>query len=395
MAVDPVSERSPLRRRFPVLRFLEISSLALSPASVIIACLALLVLDATTWVSSPIEEPVAQVLVMRKDQRPVMVESAAIPTSSIAAVSRDISIEVLPLTAPWSTVVEPAIKVVRSETDLFLRLQDLIRAGIAITVWSLVGVILCRRAAFLFAGNDRYTLRSAVGYGSKRLTTALLAPAIAMSASLAVGLFLVVAGFVGRIPYFGSVWLVVFSPLFMIAGLMIATFLIATVLGWPLMVAAIATDDCDGFGGLSRAFSGITGKPWPFAAYLALSLLVGSVLALIVSYIGKLSIASSLAFTALGAGGPQTEDALLPSLVHIVTLIQRGIAASFFWTAATVIYLFLRQEVDGLPLDHIASAEEPAPVRDPLPVVGIPATDSILKASSSPDVPPTDHSEPA
>ena len=54
----------------------------------------------------------------------------------------------------------------------------------------------------------------------------------------------------------------------------------------------------------------------------------------------------------------------------------KGIGISYFWSATVVIYLLLRQEVDGVPVDRVAPDDELRPVRDPFPVVGIPATDA-------------------
>lgn len=374
MAADSLNERSPLRRRFPVLRFLEISSLALSPASVLIACLSLLVLDTAGWMVNKAEGPV--------NQKPPVTSADPSHPGAVVVVPREIPRAASQLAYPWTTVVAPSVQTVRSTHGLMVQFWELVRAAIAFVIWSIAGLILCRRAVFLFAGNDQYSFLNAVNYSQTRWLNALLAPAIPLSAALAIGLLLVVYGFVGRIPYLGTMWLAALSPLAIIAGLFIATFLIATALGWPLMVAAVAADDCDGFGGLSRAYSGITGRPWPFAGYLAISLFVGTVLGLIVTAIGNATIGSVLAFTALGAGTEHTTETLVVPITHMVTLIQRGIGVSFFWTAATVTYLFLRHEIDGLPLDHVASAEDPAPARDPLPVVGIPATDSHLKAAT-------------
>jgi hypothetical protein len=47
--------------------------------------------------------------------------------------------------------------------------------------------------------------------------------------------------------------------------------------------------------------------------------------------------------------------------------------ASLFWTLVTIVYLFLRESVDGAPLSRIAGFDEPLRPHEPYPVVGIPA----------------------
>ena len=54
-------------------------------------------------------------------------------------------------------------------------------------------------------------------------------------------------------------------------------------------------------------------------------------------------------------------------------IVVRGVMASLFWTLATIVYLFLREMVDGVPLSRIAGFDLPVRRHEPYPVVGIPA----------------------
>ena len=101
------------------------------------------------------------------------------------------------------------------------------------------------------------------------------APLIPLAAAVLVGLMIAMFGLLGRLPFLGGPWLFVASPILAILGFAIAFLLLATAIGWPFMVAAVSTDDCDSFGGLSRAYSGLTGRPWQVAVHAVLGLLGG------------------------------------------------------------------------------------------------------------------------
>ena len=50
-----------------------------------------------------------------------------------------------------------------------------------------------------------------------------------------------------------------------------------------------------------------------------------------------------------------------------------SVLVSFFWSATTVIYFLLRQSDDGTPLDQVY-IPGPPPKPEPLPVVGVAAS---------------------
>lgn len=280
-----------------------------------------------------------------------------------------------PLT-PWTSVARPAMTALVSATNTREQFSGATRSIIALAIWSLVGVILCRRAAFNFVGDDEYTVRQSIQFGTRTWLTALLTPAIPIVASAILGFIIVIIGLLGRLPLLGPTWLVVSSPLTTLLGLAVATLAILTAVAWPLMVAAVATDDCDNFGALSRAISGLTSKPWQLVIYATVCTVVAFVLMVAVTLFADTTVWCARTFATLGSGEELARQSLLGPVNRIVYDVTAGIAISYFWAAATLVYLFLRRDVDGIPLESLVRENDPKANHDPLPVVGIPATDA-------------------
>ncbi len=355
----------PLVRQFPILRMFDAAGLALSPVSIVIAALAAVALTLSGWLVDrvlPLDERTANVRRLAAFSVPGSWAGSGLQQKATAAIMR-----------PWSSTIEPFLDVLSPQEGQNVWVNGALRFAIAIGLWSLIGVILCRRAAFLFAGNDESTLLSTIDYGSKRWPASIGAPLIPLAATLLFALTAATIGFLGRLPLLGSIWLVVMSPFEFILGLGMAILLLATALSWPLMIAAVSIEDCDSFGGLSRAYSSFTSQPWKVIVYFLLSLIIGGVLMSLVNLVAETTIWSALSSTSFGSGKERAHESLLIPLVRLLQLFELAIGICYFWSAATVIYLLLRLDVDGVPLDRIAVDDHARATRDPFPVVGIPA----------------------
>ena len=243
----------------------------------------------------------------------------------------------------------------------------------AVAVWSLFGLAICRIAAVQFARDEAGSFRQATQFGVSRWRRAVSAPLIPLAAATIVMLPVLVMTWLGRLPFVGTTWLVLISPVLLLCGFIIAVLLLAAAVGWPLMIAAIAVDDCDGFGGLSRSYSLWTGRP----AYAAWCAVVATAFASVLHSVASLAMGWTLAITlsiaTSAAGGEWSAE----TLTACCTLLAQGLLAAFgislFWTSVTIIYLLLRQSIDKMPLDRLAPSDQERPPRDPLPVVGMPA----------------------
>ena len=373
MPDDISPDRSSIRRPFPILRTFDAAAIALSPVSVAIAAVASVLIYVSWWLVG-CQTPFDQSSYSLSDTT-----KRWLPTGNSVAKAEFLTYETL--IRPWTSVTYPASLILKTSNSWSERFTGLIQLLLAIGIWSLAGTILCRRSATLFVGNDESTFRRAIQYSLVRYRASATAPVIPLFTALLPGLFLAGIGFVGRLPFLGSLWLMIASPVAMILGFAVAFLLLVTAIGWPLMVAAVATDDCDSFGGLSRAYSGLTGRPWHALVYGLISILIGIVLIVVVNLLIATAFSCTISCTGFGSGDEQAHSSLLAPLTIVSHIALSGVGVSFFWSASTVIYLLLRLEVDRVPLDRLALDDDARPARDPLPVVGVPATDAWKKSN--------------
>jgi hypothetical protein len=295
---------------------------------------------------------------------------------------------VLDLACPWRDVTLPAIAVVNSSTSVSRRWQAAVECAWCVAVWSLFGLALCRLAARQLARDEEGSFRKAVQFGLTRWRHGVVAPVIPIAAALVLMGVAVLFALPGRIPFVGSFNAVVVSPVILGCSF-VATFLaFATILGWPLMVAAIACDDCDGFGGLSRSYSLWTGRPWRFVWCVVVAVAVGCVVMVVAPWLFLASGRAAGFAIERGMGNESAAAWAGATCEFLMTLIITSYAISFFWTSATIIYAVLRQSVDGVPLDVMAPDDDARPARDPLPVVGMPAVSSPEPPASQADEKP-------
>jgi hypothetical protein len=223
-----------------------------------------------------------------------------------------------------------------------------------------------------------------------------------------VGLFVFLLGLIGNIPRAGELIMVIFMPLALIAGALIAVILIGTVAGFNLMFPAVAYDGSDCFDSISRSFSYVYSRPWRMAFYSALAMVYGAICYIFVRFFAFLLLWATRWFLALGIwvdssnkesnklaaiwpepsfinllGSPVSSAAnwselFAAFLVHLFLLIIIGLLVSFilsfYFSANTIIYSLMRNRVDNTALEDIytdldeikaeptsAETEEPQP----------------------------------
>ncbi len=283
----------------------------------------------------------------------------------------------LPLTAdtvhPWADVLRSAVAVLAQGETTAGRLKATGFCVWSIAVWSLFGLVMCRLAARQLTGNEEGSVRKGIQFGLRRWTQAVIAPLLPTAAVVVVMVPAVIAAFSGRLPWIGPALAMITSPVVFACSVVGACLLIAVLLGWPLMVAAIATDDCDGFGGLSRSYSLWTGRPWYFAWCWIMAACCGTVAMFLAHWLAHWTLHLSGLAIQLGLGESPSTPFARSTIESLVLLGLKTYALSFFWTSATIVYVLLRQSVDGMPLDKMAPDDDERPPRDPLPVVGMPA----------------------
>lgn len=278
----------------------------------------------------------------------------------------------------------------------------------ALAVWSVFGGAIARLAALEFARDERGGLVESLSFSVRRFMSFFAAPLLPTTGILLLMGLCALGGLMGRIAYAGP-WIVAIAwGVFVLLALLAVLIAVALAVSWPLMIAAVATENSDAFDGFSRAFSYFYSRPWQAIWYGIVAIVFGMLLVAAVDTLAGLVDAVASRSVATGLGTEAT-DRLLTSRpqylasdsspsgsggapanvvriwLTVFAAIAIGFAVSYFWSAATVIYFLLRRADDGtdfddvwlgeveeddlLPLAGIASGDQPVTERSHLPTV--------------------------
>ncbi len=242
----------------------------------------------------------------------------------------------------------------------------------ALIVWSLVGCAIARVHFVQMASNETIGVVAGLRYAFTKAWPLIASPLTCLGA---VAFFAVPCALVGLLyrvpPPAGPIvaGVLIFIPI--LASLVMVLILIGLTLGWPLMVATIAAENEDTFDALSRAYSYVYQRFWKYVTLAGMGWLVGTVGLMIVVLLAHLVL--QLTQWGLAFGGPDTTIRSLFSramrassdpaqMIHSGwVLATMAVAYSwvygYFWTLYARIYVLLRLDVDGTPIDDIDLGE--------------------------------------
>ena len=292
------------------------------------------------------------------------------------------------LLTPIRSVLEPGLVILKSGSSWSELAWAWTRMLWAILVWSLAGGAITRMAAVQFAAKKRVSIGQSVRFAGQQFLSYLTAPFLPLAGILCLLGFMALDSWIASlIPVAGEYIIGVFWVVALFLGFLMAMMLTGFVAGWPLMIAAVSTEDSDGFDGLSRSIGFWFDRPWYAVllivlvvplfvlTWLLVHFLIGTT-----AYLAAWSVASGT-----GESGPAVYEAIVntpllgeawwngslyqsnvdsPSLdgapsafviawTHIPALLLAGVGPSFFWSATTVIYFLLRESDDGTPLTDV------------------------------------------
>ena len=272
------------------------------------------------------------------------------------------------LTEPVRMVLTPFMGVFDPSANARTFLLNACQGLWALIVLGLIGGAIARIAVVDLTRQERVGLVEAARFSGRKVVSLLGTPIVPLFGVISVATLVAWFGLLYRLGSFGKTLagLLAFLPL--IGGMLLTLIVIGLAVGWPLMHASVAAEAEDGFDAMSRAYAYVYQRPWHYAAYLALAAVVGCAGLLFVQLFATLVV--RLAAWSLSFGGPVTtiqtfyglEEAAAGSAAATmhgfwlsgVALLARGWVYSYFWTAATAIYLLLRRDVDGTPWGTIA-----------------------------------------
>ena len=277
------------------------------------------------------------------------------------------------LLSPLRSVISPGLEIFRSGSSWPQLATAWTRLLWALLVWSLFGGAIARMAAVQFAGRTRIGVRAALKFSFQQMLSYLSAPLLPLAGIGCLLAFNAVLGaLAGMLGSVGETILGLVWGLVLFCGLLMALLLLSISAGWPLMVAAVSTEDSDGFDGLGRANGFLLDRPWRALCLVALSLLVFALSWLLAGTLASLAVYLSAWATAAGDAGQTARwqwlsQTWLPDeptprdyWIELPRLLLRGFGPSFFWCGVTVIYFVLRKTDDGTSLDDVTMRVEEA-----------------------------------
>ena len=425
-STPPSTPPTDLRELFPALHLLRASGLAIDPRKMFLGGLALVLLAFENWLFAflPFAQSVGSIHVTIGSETSVVTRllgCAGFVTRPHLDVWLSWDAAAFALLTPIRTLIEPARVIFpanQSWSNLAFAWTQLLWALI---VWSFVGGALCRMNALQFATRKRLSVSAALKFSRRQLPGYLVAPFLPLSAVLILQGFNWLLGCVaGLAPSAGSIALGVGWFVVLFTGFLMAMLTVVIAIGWPLMIAAISTEDSDGFDALSRAFGYLFDRPWHAGLFAVSSLPIFAVSRLLIAVLVGLAISLGAEAVDRGSESTMTTDRLNFSLEFerqgnvspagvvadrldaaltrrrtfgwpgnfadnalvawtlIPALLYVGFGPSFFWSATTVSYFLLRRSDDGTPLDAVVdwpekvepetpveSEEKPSPVTSP------------------------------
>ena len=292
-----------------------------------------------------------------------------------------------PLSQPTAYFFEPLSVWLNPRSSL----QDRVRSGlwllIAGLIWSWFGCAMGRISAVRLARRQQVSLWDGLKYSFSRTVDLLAAPGLPLFGIAVCGIGCGVVGFLSAIPVAGELILALMWGLLLLAGLVILILWLGLFFGWPLMIAAINVEGCDGFEAFSRSYNYIIERIWHYLGYWLLTAILAAFTTLITGGVIFLTWQIAVVSTSLWVGSPVVE--LIPSdpLIidwklaaststhsatesaialrvfwywqQLLALVLISYVQSFYWTSTILIYFLLRRSIDANDFDEIYLPQQP------------------------------------
>jgi len=254
-----------------------------------------------------------------------------------------------------------------------------------LVVWAVFGGAIARIAAVHVARDEKLSVRSALAFSFGKFLSFLFAPIIPLIIVVVVGIVVLVGGLIANIPVIGPIVVGALLFLALAAGFVMALVLLGLAGGFNLMYPTIAVEGSDSFDAISRSFSYLYGRPWRLGFYTAVAIAYGAITYLFVRLFIYLMLGMAHHFAGMGvftdaASGQPLWQALWPGTherlaydidffslnaaqdtaafliafwVYLTIGLLGAYVISFYFSANTIIYYLMRQEVDATDLDDV------------------------------------------
>jgi hypothetical protein len=254
-----------------------------------------------------------------------------------------------------------------------------------LVVWSLPGGFITRRAVVELATESPAAVYETGEFAMRRYGWYFLAPLYPLLGVAILTLPIALLGVLLQASLgFGSIVAGILWIFVAVAGVAAMWLLVGLLFGWPLMWPAISAErDGDAFEAFSRSYSYVYGRPLHYFFYFVVAALFGALCWAVVEIVTAIVIDFGFWALSWGSGGvnalqlrqwaldyartgttpgASSAEALGATLVGLVVALIQAVAIAFrytfFFTAASAIYLLLRHNVDEKELDEVWLANE-------------------------------------
>ncbi len=247
-----------------------------------------------------------------------------------------------------------------------------------IIVMSVGGGALCRMAACEFAGQERLRVRDAFDFALGMWLRLIITPVLPLCIAAVIALVMTLLGLF-MAPYLDVVGGVLYG-FAMLLGFLLVFMLVGYIVGLPMLLPAVACENCDPVDAQQRAYAYLLNRPLHLLGYAAVAFIGLAIGYLVVALVAALT----LNFTAFlvgtftgnsalsGAGGFGIFD-LTPQVIGeiqepwhnkwaswsvsfwqgaVIDLVAAYVVAYLF-TSTTMIYLLMRRACDGQDIEEI------------------------------------------
>lgn len=274
----------------------------------------------------------------------------------------------LPLTYAQH-LMKPFVTLFSWNVSFYHFVYSLLCAAWEIVVWSICGAAITRSAALFLTREEKISPVAAIKFGFRRWTSYVGGPVLPVVCAMLIAIPLAIMGLIAK-SNFGASLVAVGWPIVIVLGFLLAMLLIGLMFGWVLMWPTISVEGTESFDAMSRAYSYTYHRAGRYLFYAGFALFCGvlaifavQLFAYMLMYLGQWGLswgATEERMLELNRVSRPDDPSLLrfprwiialsTDLIHLAVM---GYVASYFWTAATAIYLLLRKDEDGAEVEEI------------------------------------------
>ncbi|HEY2412842.1 MAG TPA: hypothetical protein VGI40_11400 [Pirellulaceae bacterium] len=286
-----------------------------------------------------------------------------------------------PFFATYLELAEPLARLFRLEFTLSETAFYFCGLLWTMAIWSFPAGVITRRAIVQLATDEPLGIGSAAMFAGSKYASYFLTPFYPLLGLVLLALPIACLGLVvWLLPGIGAALAGVSWLLVIVAGAAAMWLVGGLMLGFPLMWPTISAErDGDPFEAFSRSYAYVYGKPLHYFFYAIVAALFGALSFIVVLL--AVVIVREFGFWALswGTGGPLAEQlrsdvtrflevgefdstrsalwktgaTLIALLIYVLQSVSSAFRFSYFFCAASAIYLLLRHDVDEKEMDEV------------------------------------------